>query len=436
MAKSLKTVIIVGLTILLLFLIISWIAPKQIDWSPTYNTKDKIPMGLYVFDHEIDSIWGPRVSRIKDPLKDYFYDGYFEYGNETDSLTTNSYSIDTLEEVIPTDSLSDLKPKDQRAEWMVYSNLLYINKDIYWTDEDVRNVCRFVEEGNSAFISCLDLPSSLQDVLNVSIVSLDFVPILRKTYDTLSLTLDDSLEPFIIDNNGITGSYFTDYDTLTSHKLGYVNRPELKTPNFLKINYGKGIFFVHLEPAVFTNFHLLKDQHHLYVENILSYIPPEYEIIWTLHNQTSAVISDSPLRFILSQRSLRWAWYLLLAGIMTFIIFNLRRSQRVIPIIPKPTNTSVDFVKTIGNLYYLEGDIQNMIDKKIVYLLEKIRSDYLLNTDILDDKFVHLLQLKSGKEEKIVTQMIFLVNKHKESYYTRTIDDLKRLNNAIDFFYN
>jgi len=436
MAKPSKTLIIIGLTLLVFFLIMSWIAPKQLDWSPTYNTKDKIPMGLYVFDQEIDSLWGKRVTRIKDPLKEYFYDGYFEDENEPDSLNPNNNSTDTLEEEIPTDSLTGLKMEDQRDEWMIYSNLLYINKDIYWTEEDVRNVCRFVEEGNSAFISCLDLPPLLQDELSISLVSMDFVPLLRKTYDTLSLTLNDSNNPYLIDNNGITGSYFTDYDTATSQKLGYVNTTELKTPNFLKINYGKGIFFIHLEPAVFTNFHLLKDQHHVYVEKILSNIPSEYEIVWTLHNQTSAVISDSPLRFILSQRSLRWAWYLLLAGIMTFIIFNLRRSQRVIPIIPKPTNTSVDFVKTIGNLYFLEGDIKNMIDKKIVYLLEKIRSDYLLNTDTLDDKFVHLLQLKSGKEEKIVKQMIFLVNKHKESDYTRTIDDLKRLNNAIENFYN
>ena len=89
-------------------------------------------------------------------------------------------------------------------------------------------------------------------------------------------------------------------------------------------------------------------------------------IIWSLNNQTSKVVSDSPLRFILSQPALKWAWYLLLAGVLIFIIFNLRRTQRPIPILPKNLNTSVEFVKTIGNLYYQEGDIRNLIDKKII----------------------------------------------------------------------
>ena len=54
------------------------------------------------------------------------------------------------------------------------------------------------------------------------------------------------------------------------------------------------------------------------------------------------------------------------------MIFNAKRRQRVVPIINPLPNTTLDFTKTIGNLYYQEGNHQNIVDKKIIYFLEKI----------------------------------------------------------------
>lgn len=399
MGKSNKTILIVAIILLLALIAMAWLSPARVNWAPTYNTKDKIPLGLYVFDQEVDSFFNSSVERIKYPLKEYFYEGIFE----------------------------DSQLYDQ--------TLLYINQDNHWTNDDVANICSFVRLGNDAFISSIHLPLTLTDSLDVMMVAVPFVPNFRQFNDTINVWLGDSLRTSIVDKNGLTGSYFIDYDTLKTTKLGFTKNNDLTVPNFIQIKHGEGHFYVHLEPSVFSNYHLLKDNHHLYTEKVLSNIPSYHYLIWSLNDQTSKVISDSPLRFILSQPALRWAWYLLLAGILMFVIFNIRRSQRIIPIIPKPTNTSVEFVKTIGNLYFMEGDIRSMIDKKIVYLLANIRNDFNLNTEVLDEKFVHLLQLKSGKDEEIVKKIIFLVNKHTETDYTCTLDDLNRLNAAIEHFY-
>lgn len=401
MGNSSKTIIILGVILALAMVALAYLSPKVVDWRPTYNTKDRIPMGLYVLDQEIESLTGTWVDRVKIPLKDLFYEGVF-------------YEEDS---------------------GMDGSALLFINQENNWNTKEVDKVCTFVYRGSTAFVSSIKLPPSLMEVLNINVSAHQFDPLFRRFADTISLYLGDSITPKIVDKNGVTGSFFTSYDSLKSIPLGYVGKDSIKSVNFLKIRHGSGHFLVHLEPAVFTNYHLLKKDHHQYAEGAFYHLPADDYILWTLDNQTSQVISDSPLRFILSQPSLRWAWYLLLVGIAMFVIFNIRRSQRAIPIIPKPTNTSVEFVKTIGNLYFMEGDIRSMMDKKIVYLLAKIRNEYHLSTDVLDDKFVQLLQMKSGKDEKITQKMIFLVNKHREHDYKCTLDDLNRLNTSIEHFY-
>jgi hypothetical protein len=399
MSKSLKTFLILGAILIIAFTALAYFSPKKVDWRPTYNTMDKIPMGLYILDREIDSLFGTWVDRVKYPLNEHFYEGVFEDGTFDNHI------------------------------------LLYINQENHWNTSDIENICTFVAQGNTAFISSIQLPEILKDSLGLNVYAVMFDPMYRKFNDTINIRINDSISAKIEDKNGLTGSYFVDYDSLRTTVLGFVALDSVSMPNFLKIKHGSGHFLIHLEPAVFTNYHLLKKEHHRYAERAFYHIPAHNDIIWSLNDQTSKVISDSPLRFILSQPALKWAWYLLLAGIGMFVLFNIRRSQRIIPIIPKPTNTSVEFVKTIGNLYFLEGDIKSMMDKKIVYLLANIRSEFHLTTEVLDDKFIHLLHVKSGKDEKIVNKMIFLVNKHKEHDYNCTLDDINRLNTSIEAFY-
>lgn len=115
---------------------------------------------------------------------------------------------------------------------------------------------------------------------------------------------------------------------------------------------------------------MLKKEQYQYTENILSYFS-EGDIIWYTKGPKDERISGSPLRYIMSQPPLKSAWFLGLFGILIFMIFNAKRKQRIVPIIKPLENLTVDFTKTIGNLYYQEGDHTNIIDKKIIYFLEK-----------------------------------------------------------------
>jgi hypothetical protein len=97
-------------------------------------------------------------------------------------------------------------------------------------------------------------------------------------------------------------------------------------------------------------------------------------------------------------------------------------------------NTTVDFTKTIANLYFETKQHTNIIDKKITYFLEKIRNDYYLETTLLDEKFIKNLSLKSGKDKIEVGKLVNFINylQQKEACTENNLLDLNRL---IEHFY-
>ncbi|MBO6630391.1 MAG: hypothetical protein JJ936_02300 [Psychroserpens sp.] len=165
----------------------------------------------------------------------------------------------------------------------------------------------------------------------------------------------------------------------------------------------------------------------------MSYLSDD-TIYFDSRNKIGSELGSSPLRYIRSQPPLRWAWNIVLLTTLLFMIFNAKRKQRVVNVIDPVKNTTVDFTKTIGNLYYETKDHDNLIDKKITYFLEYIRRVYYLDTQLLDDKFVKNLSLKSGKDQedvkKLITQIVYLRAKRNCSEA-----NLLQLNKAIEAFY-
>ena len=56
MSRTLKIYIFFLLVLIAFFIYIDAIRPKPIDWKPSYDLRDKIPFGLYVFDKESSTI--------------------------------------------------------------------------------------------------------------------------------------------------------------------------------------------------------------------------------------------------------------------------------------------------------------------------------------------------------------------------------------------
>ncbi len=395
MDRTLKIYIVLLVFLIVGIVVVDLNRPKPIDWRPTYDINDKIPLGMYVFNAEINTILkNQKVDKVTVSPYEYF---------------VKNYNNDTL--------VSNYRIKGTFLNIAQYSDI---------DKQSVEEIFSFVSHGNSAFISAKQFPQELLDSLKIKMSSdhkfKDSVynwmanPKLGKQKYNLAEDVNDE--------------YFSKIDTLNTTVLGYQSGDSTRV-NFIKINYETGSIFLHSQPTEFTNFHLLKKNHSDYAAKVLSYIP-KGNIYWYLKNQNGQLISDSPMRYILSQPALKWAWWIFLIGMLIFMIFNAKRKQRIIPIIKPLQNTTVDFTKTIGNLYYQEGDHDNIINKKIIYFLEKIRNQYLLDTNKLDDDFIKKSHQKSGKNLIDIQKVVFFINNYRKSPHTSIEADLIEINNAIE----
>ncbi|MEO8238052.1 MAG: DUF4350 domain-containing protein [Flavobacterium sp.] len=402
MNKTLKIYIAILVVIFTLMLLASSNRPKPIDWRPTYSVNDKIPFGLYVFDKEVKGLLkNQKIERVSAVTPYEFLD--------------SKYDSDSL--------IEDYKIKGTFFNISEFGSI---------DDQSIKEILYFVSHGNNAFLSMKTFPQTLLDTLKIDFRN-DFqysgntsIWLANKNVSTKKYHLAEGMGDY----------YFSKIDTLNTTVLGYQgNKPNQKRINFIKVPYLNGYFYLHTQPAAFTNFHLLKSDHYQYAEKVLSYIP-KGDVFWYTKGQNSETISDSPLRYILSQPALKWAWYLFLIGMLIFILFNVKRKQRIVPILKPLPNLTVDFTKTIGNLYYQEGDHDNIIDKKIIYFLERVRNEYLIDTTKLDDVFIKKLHHKSGKDETDIRDLVFLINEHRKSYHGSLEEDLLRINNAIEKILN
>ena len=397
MSKNVKIYIAVLVLIFAAILISDYNEPKPIDWRPTYSVNDKIPYGLFVLDKEMGGILKKqKIERISSVTPYEFLD--------------SKYDPDSLVQT-----------------YRIKGTFINISLQNNIDDQSMKEIMYFVSHGNNAFLSMGDFPKPLLDSLKIEYKS-DFIPT-----DSSSVWMaNKTLSTKRYKSTGDVAEYFSKIDTLQTTVLGYQsNQKKKKNINFIAVPFHDGYFFLHTHPVAFTNYNLLKKDRFQYTENVLSYIP-EGDIFWYTKVHNSEDISLSPMRYILSQPALKWAWLLFLSGMLLFIIFNAKRKQRIVPILQPLQNLTVDFTKTIGNLYYQEGDHTNIIDKKIIYFLEKVRTDYLIDTTNLDDEFVKKLQHKTGKNEADIQELVFLINEHKNSYHASIESDLIRINNAIE----
>lgn len=388
-----KKGIVIIFTIIIAFIYIVTTVEKELDWTPTFDEIDTKPLGTKIFFEELPTWF--QNNNIKK-----IHTSFYEYHRDV--------LLDTMTS---------------------HSNYISISENYAIDSPSFNTLLSYVAQGNNAFISAENFPFFVKDTLKFHIKK-KAVKIGEKR-DTLHLTYTKDQLSLV---RKLEGPGFYIKDTLIQKELGHTfSIPNEKQINFVAIPYQKGIFYIHTNPEVFTNYQLLASDNNSYINTLISYLP-EKNVYFNRTVKQDPNLSDSPLRYILSQPSLTWAWYLGLIGMGIFIVFNSKRRQRIIPIISPITNTTTEFVKTVSNLFYETEDYNNIIQKKIIYFLEHVRSHYHLSTDKLDSDFIYKLAHKSNNSIDEVRLLITMIsNMRKNKYTTKT--PLINLNKKIEEFY-
>jgi hypothetical protein len=130
------------------------------------------------------------------------------------------------------------------------------------------------------------------------------------------------------------------------------------------------------------------------------------EVIWDEYFRYDHTKEFSAWQYILNNRALAWAFWLLLLLFALIYLFDSKRKQRPIPLIEPLRNTSLDFVRTIGRLYFQRRDNYNLASKMVTHFQDQVRTRYNLTVTVLDEDFVAKLSFKTGYQRESLSRLV------------------------------
>jgi hypothetical protein len=380
---------------------------------------------------------------------------------------------DILRGYLPTQKLEDLKeritkslPTDGAA---TSGNFVFVGDGFLPDTADTDKLLLFVHNGGRAFIAANAVPNYLLNRVAVTICNAteddgeedDFYHAFESHYaDSANLNLKHPQfaenQPFkyyrfsknerqrtswaYIDTLDANESYCTE----EANKLAPIGTMNGDMVNFAKINYGKGTVFIHTTPLAFANITLLDSSKLPYMSKVFSHLQDgivywdnksrtSSEVVEKMNGSNPKIDKDSPLKFILAQPSLRWAWFLMLGLVGIYFILGAKRRQRIIPIMEEKTNTSLQFIQTISLMYFRGQEHVRICDMKIKQFQTFVRERYHLNTRLMDDDFIKLLAMKSNIEDADIRKITLF--EKRLAYNDITEDAMIELHRLLARFY-
>lgn len=414
----LLAIVLIGLGVTLL---LRGCGPQRLDWRETYTANSKAPYGTFV---------------LFESLKGFF---------QADSIR------------VLRDSLSGQLPSEKLG-----GTYLFVGEAMFLDLADQAQLLAFVEAGNTAFISSKSIPYSLAegfyrpdcpdsswegyDSQTDSLAAFNFVhPQLRQdtgfAYDYLWQGHRDGypwqfLPPIYFCEAEAQSAGFTVLGTMGDEAVNFARHP-----------YGQGHFYLHTAPIAFSNLHLREDKGLAYLKRVLSHFDASGPVYWDayskvpdwgqsdIRSQAERQLSgEGPFQYILSQPPLAWAWYLLLAMGLLFLVFRAKREQRVIPVLPPNTNTSLEFLSAIGRLYFLQNNHRQLALLQMKLFLQEVRERYGMAAGAVDEAFMEQLAARSGVAESHLKKILTLYrNIERSSFMTsKTLADFHEL---IQYFH-
>lgn len=363
---------------------------KEIDNRVTFVRSDKIPYGTWVaYEHLRDLFPNATVSTERSEP------GYW-------------------------DSLSNTQE---------HQALIIITEHFGADDDELKRLVRFAENGNDVFVSASSVSYAVERVLRCTtngpnegpFNGYDRMTRLGFENDSLAVRLSpdyfDSTRMYVFPGFNFSHK-FDAVNESTTRVLGYDKSGEA---DFIQLQAGSGHFYLHLAPMAFTNYFLLHKKNFSYYEQVFSVLSPDTrKIVWDEYYRYKRSDNEEPVKkkgllsVLMQYPALKWALITAAITLLLYALLEMRRKQRLIPEIKRPQNDSLDFVKTVGRLYFDKGDHFNLCRKMGAYFLEYVRNKYKMSTTSLDDTFVKTLIFKSGAREQevrgIVSFILYLNN--------------------------
>lgn len=355
------------------------------------------------------------------------------YDEENDQPYGSLLSHRLLENYFEGKKLVDIQ-KDVAKELLIDTNstghnYCFVGEAMYLDSLGTKRLLDFVAAGNTALISSKTIPFDLmtfvyfEECENAPWNDYEQLEDSVAQFSLRTPKLPDSAAVFFFAQQNQPKPYHWHYiedyhfcDSLPQHPLGFLNKDRV---NFAEFPFGKGRFLLHTNPIAFSNFSLLRPEARSYAEGVFSHLSVG-DIYWDAVSRVPEAVGrrrngsanrslpeEHLLSYILKQPALAWAWYLIAALSLTWLIFRAKRRQRIIPILPKNENSSYEFISTIANLHFREKNYAGLSEQGMRHFLAQLRERYNLVVPIdpetalprTDDEFFRKLALLSELPE-------------------------------------
>lgn len=401
MVLNRKGKILIGFTFLAIvsIVVLEYVKPKKINWFPSYAMHHKIPFGTYVFHEQLERIFSEEIIE-----------------------TVNIPPFEYLEK-----------------EDVVSGTYLFINGQISFGETELNRLLDWTAKGNKLVIASGGFEDSLLDTLGLKVDMISSINNFNRVYDLKLKHKQLDYEIYKFDKGGFL-NHFSKIDTLNTNVIGVIDNAlediddiSKEHINVIRQKYGEGEILLSLVPQAFTNYFMLSDPNSKYTAGLISYLDGNKAIYVDQHYKSGKSFYMSPLYVLLNTKELKWAYYLFLIGTLLYVIFEGKRKQRAIPIIKPLRNRTVDFTRTIANMYYEKANHKEISEHKIKHFLEYIRSQLHLPTETLDAHFFKQLSARSNNSPDDV-KSLFRQIETIQNQTTISTQQLEALNASIDKF--
>ena len=391
----------VALLIIALILINSKrLTPKVFDERITLNRRDKIPYGTSAASSLLHTVF---------PQAAVYYDS--KSPGNWDSLLPTSYNQAVI-----------LMARNFNADEDELNRLIY-----------------FAQQGNYVIIIARSFSYNTVRYFNFSYKEDLLADYVNSPDDSLSLRLKKP--SFTIDSLFYYPGkkYESEFYTLDTSRTAILGQNKNGKADFVEYKTGNGAIFIHTSPLAFSNYFLLHKNNYQYFEKALSVIPDKVDkILWNEYYLIKPISSDerepSWLRVLWKYPAFKWSFVFAFIILALYLLLGIRRDQRMIPAWDKPVNESLDFVKTLGRLYYDRHDHIDLARKMSNYFLDHVRANYKIPTNALDDKFIETLHYKSGYAIEDLNKIIEFIKSLDEKTFLSE-EQLSLFYKQLELFY-
>jgi len=405
---SISQIIVASLVVIILGLILLMrlYSPKY-TWYENLNVSNKQPYGLSTFNALLSE------SYTRDEMKSVLSNNFNLYFNNNPS-----------------------------------SDYLFIGTN-YWIDSaNTQSLIQHISKGNKAFIATSHrmndfinswLNDSVDGIINYKHDTAVIATMIRPDSSKMSYNYKFR---YLKKTEFYNWNYFTDeFFDLTGrfHPVVLSTIGDENHPNFISLKIGRGSMYLMTTPMFFSNYYLDSLETFNHLQETWSIFNPD-DVLWdkfsaSPYNKPSFTkMKESPLRYILKNRSLRWAWYLIWITLMLYVVFQSRRKQQVIPLQLIRKNNTIEYSKAIAALYFQGKNHKIIAEEMLTQFYSFIRNRYNIRLDKDKNEQVEKLSVISGINKQTIHTIFRLEIKLKFDK-TAESEQLALLYNSVDYFY-